>query len=729
MPLAIEFLKRDPEAVSDASADHVWLGADLAVDRIWLVNEAGEIIYALTTADGATYEPLLNLAANEFRARASTGFAENKPITDAALALLADASVPRLGTSNIWTNDQILNANVTLGGSSADSLTLNAGVVTLASNYTATRAIGVAPSGTTIASHYPTTFTGAVDGTSDVRSAITYTSVGGANSVAQVIARNARIDIGATAGVVARAVLEETFIRLGLSGAGGASLTTLDIHHSHVANEGPANITNACIYKAGNVDLLDGTGLIGTLAAFRAEDQGHATRISTEAIGYTGDDFTAGAPLTATFRSKMTSGAGKWGIYNSGNANNAFAGPTRFGGITVPTAPVDVTGNIIATTTIAAGTGFLAPAGSTSATAVQGPSDPNTGPVYSAADQYDIVTGGSRAIRFDASQNALIGGVVSANRKATFDNQGRLSFDFYDNGSPINIRVNNYGITAAGQGNSLFESYFGVGGVAGARAFLLRLLTTEDYTSAANSSAELLIDLVADGTSNTAFRLDPKIGLKLFNSSNPLVTNQNHLRPAAGSSSSAPQQFTAGSITATAASGELGFNGNFYETPVGLARYVKGGTVAQFTTDSGNTTTVETTLRSYTAPGGALAVTGDGLRYKETISIANTVATKQIKVKFGPSGSETLIFDSGALAGSVASAATVDIDIIRVSSSIVACTVSATLAAAMSPTYTSVTGLTLANAQSLIITGQAGVGGATNDLIARHGRVEFKGGI
>lgn len=43
----------------------------------------------------------------------------------------------------------------------------------------------------------------------------------------------------------------------------------------------------------------------------------------------------------------VTSGANKWGYYGSGSANNAFAGNTRFGGTTAPTAEVDVTGNAI----------------------------------------------------------------------------------------------------------------------------------------------------------------------------------------------------------------------------------------------------------------------------------------------------------------------------------------------------------------------------------------------
>lgn len=56
--------------------------------------------------------------------------------------------------------------------------------------------------------------------------------------------------------------------------------------------------------------------------------------------------FVAGLPANAT----------SWNIYANGTAQNAFAGNTRFGGVTVPTVAVDVTGAINATGDIAGGT-------------------------------------------------------------------------------------------------------------------------------------------------------------------------------------------------------------------------------------------------------------------------------------------------------------------------------------------------------------------------------------
>lgn len=66
----------------------------------------------------------------------------------------------------------------------------------------------------------------------------------------------------------------------------------------------------------------------------------------------------------------VTPGTGKWGYYGVGGANNAFSGNTRFGALTAPTVAVDVTGAILATTSIrssgqTAGVGYTTGAGGT----------------------------------------------------------------------------------------------------------------------------------------------------------------------------------------------------------------------------------------------------------------------------------------------------------------------------------------------------------------------------
>ena len=67
--------------------------------------------------------------------------------------------------------------------------------------------------------------------------------------------------------------------------------------------------------------------------------------------------FFANSTLTAAtnnygFYSTIAAAAGRWNFFANGTANNAFAGNSRFGGITAPVATVDVTGSVAATTTI-----------------------------------------------------------------------------------------------------------------------------------------------------------------------------------------------------------------------------------------------------------------------------------------------------------------------------------------------------------------------------------------
>lgn len=69
-------------------------------------------------------------------------------------------------------------------------------------------------------------------------------------------------------------------------------------------------------------------------------------------------------------RVQVSSGSNKWGFFESGTANNAYAGNSRFGGTTAPTVAVDVTGEILATTAIRSngatnGIGYATGAGGT----------------------------------------------------------------------------------------------------------------------------------------------------------------------------------------------------------------------------------------------------------------------------------------------------------------------------------------------------------------------------
>lgn len=70
------------------------------------------------------------------------------------------------------------------------------------------------------------------------------------------------------------------------------------------------------------------------------------------------------------FHSSSAYASGRWNFFAQGNADNAYAGNSRFGGVTAPVATVDVTGNVAATTTIlssgaTSGVGYATGAGGT----------------------------------------------------------------------------------------------------------------------------------------------------------------------------------------------------------------------------------------------------------------------------------------------------------------------------------------------------------------------------
>lgn len=147
-------------------------------------------------------------------------------------------------------------------------------------------------------------------------------------------------------------------------------------------------------------------------------------------------------------------------------------------------------------------------------------------------------------------------------------------------------------------------------------------------------------------------------------------------------------------------------------------------TIADHYTDAGNVTTGETDLYSDTLDPGLLGDNGDKIEAEYGgVFVSSGTATRQLKLYFGG----TAIFDSGALTLSLSSGWTMYVTLIRVSSTVVRYMISMTTEGAALAAYTAVgelTGLTLSAANILKITGQAaGVGAATNDIVAKLGTV------
>lgn len=183
-------------------------------------------------------------------------------------------------------------------------------------------------------------------------------------------------------------------------------------------------------------------------------------------------------------------------------------------------------------------------------------------------------------------------------------------------------------------------------------------------------------------------------------------------------------QDAVGAMIADTPTIDLTYTDSTPELKADIIQQYQHKTIFDHFADAGNTGTGEDDLYSDTVPAGQLANNGEKIDAEYGgIFVSSATATREIKFYFGG----TMIFDTGALTLSLSAAWTAYVTIIRESSSVVRCMVSlqtegAALAAYTA--YTRVTGLTLANTQVLKITGEAaGVGAATNDIVAKLGTV------
>lgn len=201
------------------------------------------------------------------------------------------------------------------------------------------------------------------------------------------------------------------------------------------------------------------------------------------------------------------------------------------------------------------------------------------------------------------------------------------------------------------------------------------------------------------------------------------------LAKGAASQSGSLQEWQNSSATVLASVSSAGKIATQAGTSAVLAKV--GGTIFDHIADAGNSGTSETDLYSDTLAANTFATNADKVEGNYGgIFVSSATATRQVKVKFGPSGSETTILDTGALSISTSSSWSVYVLIQRVSSTVVRYTVGLQTSGASTAVYNAtgeITGLTLSNAQVLKLTGQAaGVGAATDDIVAKLGYGEFK---
>lgn len=232
-----------------------------------------------------------------------------------------------------------------LGDASPDALTTNFGILTLNNDIAATRTNGTLATGTTVALQFTETFTGDSGGASVHRFAVIDSGNSGSNNVSS---QSALRTIGRTTSGSAVGTLRG---QLSEFSHGGTALVTnayaIDVDGS-VASSG--NITTVALINVGAI-TYGSTGAVTNAKGVQVSNFSSAT-LTTNAFGFDCLNLTGALTLTAGFRSRLTSGTGKWNVYADGTANNALAGNVRIGSVVAPTVALDVTGAALISATL-----------------------------------------------------------------------------------------------------------------------------------------------------------------------------------------------------------------------------------------------------------------------------------------------------------------------------------------------------------------------------------------
>lgn len=151
-----------------------------------------------------------------------------------------------------------------------------------------------------------------------------------------------------------------------------------------------------------------------------------------------------------------------------------------------------------------------------------------------------------------------------------------------------------------------------------------------------------------------------------------------------------------------------------------------GGTIFDHFIDgaSSHVDGTEDTLYTDTIPAGALNANGTKISgYYNFAIVGHAVSTNRIQLK----ACGTTIFDTAAVNWPLTANLTLRFDIVRVSATVVRCTVSATTTTATVipySVYTEITGLTLSNAQVLAVTDiSTGTNSAAADVTAKQASI------
>ena len=200
-----------------------------------------------------------------------------------------------------------------------------------------------------------------------------------------------------------------------------------------------------------------------------------------------------------------------------------------------------------------------------------------------------------------------------------------------------------------------------------------------------------------------------------------------HLKAGTATANTAPLKFTSGTLNTVTVAGQHEYNGNHYLTNVGLLRMPVGGTLFDHYTDS-TVGGAEADIFTNTLLANTFNGNGDKVVAMYSGNFV-TVGTELTQLQVYLAG--TSIWDSTGVAPTTGTTSwKVNVELIRVSSTVVRYTVSLNTTGASGYVYAKsgeLTGLTLSGTNILKITGtSSGVGSGSGDIVGKMGYVEFK---
>jgi hypothetical protein len=198
------------------------------------------------------------------------------------------------------------------------------------------------------------TATGNAGGASDLRGVLYRLNYNGAYGTTNEITQSEhQLELVHTAGNVTFVYVDHFYQSLGTGTTGTAtgSITSMRGYAGHTANKSSnaKAIAFASVFMVEDTDL-DRSGVNGTIGDNRGltvGNLGHASRITVSAVGVDVANFTAGAPITASFRSGQAAGTGCYAFLSTASAVSQFAGGIKVGAVSAQTEIFECVGNAL----------------------------------------------------------------------------------------------------------------------------------------------------------------------------------------------------------------------------------------------------------------------------------------------------------------------------------------------------------------------------------------------